>query len=76
MPEIRLKTAGIDTVISELVATSVPEHVWMNAEIESGYIGQAGDQGTEAASREGCAAWTENGARRDERQTLLFTFRR
>jgi hypothetical protein len=48
--------ASVDAVVRELVSASVPEHVRMDPEIESGGFAQACHQCTEAAGGERCAA--------------------
>jgi hypothetical protein len=41
--EIGLQRAGIDAVVSELVAAGVPQHVGMDDDVEAGGLAQAGD---------------------------------
>jgi hypothetical protein len=42
MPEICLQRPGVDAVIRELNAVSVPEHVRVNRHVEAGAQGMSG----------------------------------
>ena len=54
--EIGLQRQGIDALIGELVAASVPQHVRMDDEIETRDLAEPLHHDTESARRERCAA--------------------
>ena len=58
MSKPMLQTAGIVTVIGQLEATSVPEHVRMNCEWHQRHFAKLANELIEANGGHGCAAFS------------------
>src|SRR5262249_1385283 len=53
--EVVLQRARIDALVRQLVAASVPQHVWMDGERHLGGLAEAQDQLLEAVRRHRCS---------------------